>query len=238
MITLSKRLDAIAELVTPGNVVADVGTDHGYIPIRLVQQEKCPRAIAMDLREGPLARAKEHIKRCGLSDRIETRLSDGTKALRAGEADTIVCAGMGGELILHILTDGEEVCRSARELILQPQSEIARVRRYLREHEYRVTAENMILEDGKYYPMMRVLPLSEAETDNEATEFQKVYDLYGRLLLQEKHPVLRQYLAREEQQLTDILGELDRQSASEKLECRRKEIQQQLEYNRTAWELI
>jgi tRNA (adenine22-N1)-methyltransferase len=86
--------------------------------------------------------------------------------------------------------------------------------------------------------MMRVLPLSEAETDNEATEFQKVYDLYGRLLLQEKHPVLRQYLAREEQQLTDILGELDRQSASEKLECRRKEIQQQLEYNRTAWELI
>jgi tRNA (adenine22-N1)-methyltransferase len=236
MITLSKRLEAIAELVTPGNVVCDVGTDHGYIPIYLVQQEKIPRAIAMDLREGPLARASEHIRRCGLSERIETRLSDGTKALRAGEADTIVCAGMGGELILHILTEGEEVCRSAKELILQPQSEIARVRRYLREKEYRITAENMILEDGKYYPMMRVLPqpaCSEAET--ECTE---VYDLYGRLLLQEKHPVLRQYLEREEKQLTDILGELDRQSASEKLESRRAEIQKKLEYNRRARELI
>jgi tRNA (adenine22-N1)-methyltransferase len=238
MITLSKRLMAIAELVTPGNVVCDVGTDHGYIPIRLVQQEKIPRAIAMDLREGPLARASEHIRRCGLSERIETRLSDGTKALRAGEADTIICAGMGGELILHILTDGEEVCRSARELILQPQSEIARVRRYLREKAYRITAENMILEDGKYYPMMRVVPLSEAETDNEATEFQKVYDLYGRLLLQEKHPVLRQYLAREEQQLTDILGELDRQSVSEKLKIRRAEIEKKLEINRRARQLI
>jgi tRNA (adenine22-N1)-methyltransferase len=141
---------------------------------------------------------------------------------------------MGGELILHILTEGGEVCRSARELVLQPQSEIARVRRYLREHEYSVTAENMILEDGKYYPMMRVVPqpaCSEAETDTE------VYDLYGRLLLQEKHPVLRQYLAREEKQLTDILGELDRQSASEKLESRRAEIQKKLEYNRRARKL-
>jgi tRNA (adenine22-N1)-methyltransferase len=237
MITLSKRLEAIAELITPGNVVADVGTDHGYIPIRLVQQEKCPRAIAMDLREGPLARASEHIRRCGLSERIETRLSDGTKALRAGEADTIVCAGMGGDLILHILTDGEEVCRSARELILQPQSEIARVRRYLREHEYSITAENMILEDGKYYPMMRVLPLSETGMDNEATEYREVYDLYGRLLLQEKHPILRQYLEREEKQLTDILGELDRQSASEKLKNRRAEIEKKLELNRRAWKL-
>jgi tRNA (adenine22-N1)-methyltransferase len=236
MITLSKRLEAIAELITPGNVVADVGTDHGYIPIRLVQQKKCPRAIAMDLREGPLARANEHIRRCGLSERIETRLSDGTKALRAGEADTIVCAGMGGELILHILTEGEAVCRSAKELILQPQSEIARVRRYLREHEYSVTAENMILEDGKYYPMMRVLP--QPAFSEEETEYREVYDLYGRLLLQEKHPVLRQYLEREEKQLTDILGELDRQSASEKLEIRRAEIEKKLEMNRRARQLV
>jgi hypothetical protein len=70
---------------------------------------------------------------------------------------------MGGELVLHILTDGEAVCRSAKELILQPQSEIAGVRRYLREHAYRIVAENMIYEDGKYYPMMRVVPVAENE---------------------------------------------------------------------------
>jgi tRNA A22 N-methylase len=104
---------------------------------------------------------------CGLSDRIHTRLSDGTAALGVGEADTIVVAGMGGELVLHILTDGEAVCRSAKELILQPQSEIATVRRYLREHAYRIAAEDMVFEDGKYYPMMRVIPVEENETRGE-----------------------------------------------------------------------
>jgi tRNA (adenine22-N1)-methyltransferase len=161
MITLSKRLEAIASLITPGYIVADVGTDHGYIPIYQIQQNRSPSAIAMDLRKGPLQRAADHIQSCGLSDRIQTRLSDGTAALGVGEADTIVVAGMGGELVLHILTDGEAVCRSAKELILQPQSEIAGVRRYLREHAYRIVAENMIYEDGKYYPMMRVVPVAE-----------------------------------------------------------------------------
>jgi tRNA (adenine22-N1)-methyltransferase len=167
MITLSKRLEAIASLITPGYIVADVGTDHGYIPIYQIQQNRSPSAIAMDLREGPLQRAREHIQMCGLSDRIHTRLSDGTAALGVGEADTIVVAGMGGELVLHILTDGEEVCRSAKELILQPQSEIAAVRRYLREHAYRIAAEDMVFEDGKYYPMMRVIPVAENETCSE-----------------------------------------------------------------------
>jgi tRNA (adenine22-N1)-methyltransferase len=167
MITLSKRLEAIASLITPGHIVADVGTDHGYIPIYQIQQNRSPSAIAMDLREGPLQRAREHIQMCGLSDRIHTRLSDGTAALGVGEADTIVVAGMGGELVLHILTDGEEVCRSAKELILQPQSEIAAVRRYLREHAYRIAAEDMVFEDGKYYPMMRVIPVEENEMRGE-----------------------------------------------------------------------
>jgi tRNA (adenine22-N1)-methyltransferase len=160
MITLSKRLEAIASLITPGYIVADVGTDHGYIPIYQIQQNRSPSAIAMDLRKGPLQRAADHIQSCGLSDRIQTRLSDGPAALGVGEAETIVVAGMGGELVLHILTDGEAVCRSAKELILQPQSEIAGVRRYLREHAYRIVAENMIYEDGKYYPMMRVVPVA------------------------------------------------------------------------------
>jgi tRNA (adenine22-N1)-methyltransferase len=167
MITLSKRLEAIASLITPGYIVADVGTDHGYIPIYQIQQNRSPSAIAMDLRKGPLQRAADHIQSCGLSDRIETRLSDGTAALGVGEAETIVVAGMGGELVLHILTDGEEVCRSAKELILQPQSESAGVRRYLREHAYRIVAENMIYEDGKYYPMMRVVPVAGSETRAE-----------------------------------------------------------------------
>jgi tRNA (adenine22-N1)-methyltransferase len=112
----------------------------------------------MDLREGPLSRAREHIKEQGLSERITLRLSDGVSALSKGEADTILIAGMGGELIIRILTDGAEICHSVRELILQPQSVIGEVRRYLRENGYRITDEDMVLEDGKFYPMMRVVP--------------------------------------------------------------------------------
>jgi tRNA (adenine22-N1)-methyltransferase len=261
MITLSKRLEAIASLITPGHIVADVGTDHGYIPIYQIQQNRSPSAIAMDLREGPLQRAREHIQMCGLSDRIHTRLSDGTAALGVGEADTIVVAGMGGELVLHILTDGEAVCRSAKELILQPQSEIAAVRRYLREHAYRIAAEDMVFEDGKYYPMMRVIPVAESEmraveasavdlpvsgSETRAveasavdlpasgSEMRAVYDLYGELLLKAKHPVLQQYLTYQEKLLNDILDGLRRQPDTDKIRIRIGEIEKKLEYNQMA----
>ena len=93
-------MKAVASMVTAGNVLADVGTDHGYVPIALVQRKKIPRAIAMDINKGPLQRACEHIAEFRLEDYIETRLSDGVAKLEVGEVDTILVAGMGGELAL------------------------------------------------------------------------------------------------------------------------------------------
>ena len=165
MIKLSKRMNAVASMVTDGNVLADVGTDHGYVPIALVQKGKITKAIAMDINKGPLQRANEHIRSCRLENMIETRLSDGVEALDENEADTILIAGMGGELVIHILTDGEKVCRKAKELILQPQSDIDHVRRYLRENKYRIIDEDMVFEEGKYYPMMKVIPVGEELTE-------------------------------------------------------------------------
>ena len=138
-------------MVTPGSVLADVGTDHGYVPIALVQRKKIQKAIAMDVNKGPLQRAREHIAEHKLEEYIETRLSDGVKKLEAGEVDSILIAGMGGELVIHILSEGMEVCRSVKELILQPQSELRRVRRFLRENKYKIIDEDMILEEGKEY---------------------------------------------------------------------------------------
>ena len=92
---LSIRMQAVADMVTPGGRIADIGTDHGYVPIYLVEQNKTDHAIAMDVRKGPLARAGENIVRFGCSDRIETRLSDGLAMLKPGEADTVIIAGMG-----------------------------------------------------------------------------------------------------------------------------------------------
>ena len=90
---ISRRLQAIAEMVTPGSRIADVGTDHGYVPIYLMQSKRIVSAIASDVRPGPLARAKQNIEEAGLSDYIEVRLSDGLAALKKGEADNkkIVC---------------------------------------------------------------------------------------------------------------------------------------------------
>lgn len=132
MVKISERLTMAASLVSDGGVLADVGTDHGYVPIYLLQQKRIPRAIAMDINRGPLERAKEHSRLYGLEEYIDLRLSDGVNALKLGEADSILIAGMGGGLVMHILEDGKEVCHRAKELILQPQSELERVREFLR----------------------------------------------------------------------------------------------------------
>ena len=102
-VQISRRLKTVAGLVGLDMVLADVGCDHGYIPIYLMQKRQIPKAIAMDVNEGPLLRAKEHIQEWGLEEYIETRLSDGVKALQPGEVQSIVIAGMGGRLILKIL---------------------------------------------------------------------------------------------------------------------------------------
>jgi tRNA (adenine22-N1)-methyltransferase len=236
---LSKRMEAAAAMVSVGNILADVGTDHGYIPIELVQRGTVPSAIAMDLREGPLSRAREHIKERGLAERIELRLSDGVSAMSEGEADTILIAGMGGELVIHILSDGAAVCRSVRELILQPQSQIAEVRRFLRENGYRITEEDMVLEDGKFYPMMRVVPGQQMEQQTQHYGFRKeVGDLYGPVLLQKKHPVLIAFLEREYSQQTAILMGLQKQPKSDKILRRIEEVSRRLAYNKEAQEYI
>lgn len=179
-------------MVTPGLRLADVGCDHGFLSIALVGRGIAPSAIAMDLREGPLGHAKENIAREGLSDVIETRLSDGLTKLTPGEAETIVIAGMGGRLLMHILEEGREVAQAAKELILQPQSEIPLVRHYLVEAGYRLIDEEMLQEDGKYYMMMKVS--YEANGVGEVLAETEEEFLFGKLLLAKHHPVLSEYI--------------------------------------------
>ena len=187
MIHLSKRLRMNASFVTPGSRLADVGTDHGYIPIALVMEEKIPSALAMDVNEGPLERAKEHIREFHLESCIHTRLSDGVLALHSGEADSVLIAGMGGALTVKILSEGEQVLKSVKELILQPQSEIDKVRRYLEKAGYRIIQEDMVYEDGKYYPVMKAVA-------GEMHYNREIFYQYGKLLLEAGHPVLKDYL--------------------------------------------
>lgn len=188
---ISERLRAVSEMVTEGNRIADIGTDHGYVPIWLLKQGRIPKAIGMDVRPGPLAHAKENRKQYGVEDKMELRLSDGLSSYQCGEADCIVIAGMGGELMLSILKEGREKLLGVQELVLSPQSEIRKVREYLADEGFRLEREVMLKEDGKYYVIMKAVP---GENDyREPYEF-----TYGKRLLEGAEPVMEEYLYREE----------------------------------------
>lgn len=197
-VLLSKRLQMLADLVTPGNRLVDVGCDHGFLSIYLVQNKICPVALAMDVRKGPLAAAQEHIETAGLEDYISLRLSDGLLNFQDGEADTMVCAGMGGRLMAKILTDSMQKAQNLRELILQPQSELREFRSFLRENGFEIKQEDAVLEEGKYYFCMKAVFTGKNDTaDGISNE-------YGELLLSQKHPVLYQYLSFRKKLLAEL----------------------------------
>lgn len=209
---LSERLKAVAGMVTVGNRVCDVGCDHGFVPIYLVQQGKSPRVLAMDLREGPLRAAREHVAAYGLDGQIETRLSDGLHNYNIGEADTLICAGMGGGLMQRILAQESKKAASFQELILQPQSEIEQFRRFLRENGYRILDEEILLDEGKFYQVIRAVPgMKECEAagvSEERNELCKLKDRYGPVLLQKRTPVFLSFLEREAVLYEEILEKL------------------------------
>ena len=198
---LSKRLLAVALAVTPGNRVADIGTDHGYVPIYLVENGRIPSAIAMDVNRGPLERAVRHIREQGLESRISTRLSDGMTELKSHEADTVILAGMGGDLICRILWKRKDLLDEHPELVLQPQSEWFKVRHTLHDLGYRIKQEWFLRDEGKYYVIMKAIPGQE-KYDREADY------VYGAVLEEECLPVYKEYLLREEKKREGIINRI------------------------------
>ncbi len=245
MVTLSKRLQAVTALAEPGETAADIGCDHGYVSIRLIQQRHFSKVIAMDVRPGPLETARKNIALYGMEDAVELRQSDGLRMLESGEADCMICAGMGGALICHILGNDLEKAKAMKQIILQPQSEISLVRGFLRRHGFAIVKEDMVKEDGKYYTMFRAIRQGEAENPSMITEYNAlnegqtvlsagrevgsyecrkgwmcddllsedrldIYDEFGRLLLEKRHPVLYEWLMHEQAVTGDLIFHLQR----------------------------
>ena len=231
MVQLSKRLQALADMVTPGLTVADVGCDHGFVSIYLIQNKIAPKVFAMDVRKGPLERAKEHIRAYNLTEQIETRLSDGLTYMEPGEADALVCAGMGGPLMIKILTEGADVVMRMQELILQPQSELREFREFLRKNRFFIVEEKMILEDGKFYPMMRVQKNAAKEAAPETEEeetMQRLCDKFGPLLLASKDETLKEYLLFQLHICEEILEKM-KSGSSDKMIAKRAEVLAEIE---------
>ena len=184
-IELSERMQAVSALVPKGHVAADIGCDHGFVSIDLVQRSICPHVYAADVRKGPLDRAKEHIAACGLKDKITAVLSDGLKDVPVcgSGADGFIAAGMGGKLIVSILTAVPEKTVQLSWCVLSPQSEIWLVRQALTELDFFIIKENMVLEDGKYYPMMLAVRAGE-DWDVEVENAQRKKHRLAEKLLQ------------------------------------------------------
>lgn len=151
IINISERLKCVAGLVNKGARVADIGTDHAYLPIYLVQNEISNKVYACDVRKEPLRRAKLHIDEYGLSDKITTQLCDGLKGINKGDVDTVTICGMGGKLMKNILKAGIDKLGNNTQLVLSAQSELRDFRKYLLETGIDIKSEHMLLEDGKYY---------------------------------------------------------------------------------------
>ena len=225
------RLCAIAGMVTKGNRLADVGCDHGYLSIWLVSEKTVPSAIAMDVRPGPLSRARENITRYGLEDYIETRLSDGLAKLEPGEGDTLVIAGMGGPLMERILKDGAKVREGFQELILQPQSDLPHFRHFLSEIGWEIVREEMIKEDGKFYPMMKAV----RNKTGKKIMYTEAEAWFGPLLLEKCHPILKEYLLREASIREKILADLSgARASSASAKDRLAEVKEEMELIKSA----
>lgn len=164
---LDDRLAACASFVREGCKLADIGTDHGYLPIYLVKQGKISRAIAADINIGPLQKASMHVKKYKAEDQVQTRLSNGLEVIFPNEVDDIVIAGMGGELIAQILEAAPWVKNSEKHLILQPMTAAEDLRAYLQANGFYVKEEKAAIADGKVYSAMLAVYDPEHKNDGD-----------------------------------------------------------------------
>lgn len=221
---LSVRLQAVADMVSKGRRVADIGCDHGYVSIYLYRQRQCGRVIAMDVKKGPLERAKTNIERYGLSDYIDVRLSDGTAALNPGEADTLLMSGMGGRLTIRILEEGFARLGRFEELVLQPQSELFLVRAFLRRQGIQIVDEQMVIDDGKFYTIIKAQPQDGDDVEGQKGAYRQIVeDYFGPVLLKKRPEAFLLYLQKEAQKTKELLEKVTKQE-------RRDELQTYLSY--------
>lgn len=184
MTLLSKRLQAVYQMVDANTRVADIGSDHAYLPVELIEEKVANYAIAGEVAKGPMSRSKEDVEKFGLSDKIDVRLGDGLAVIKADDLiDTVVIAGMGGILIQNILTNAtEEQLSHVKTLVLQPNIGEPLVRRWLVENNFKIIDEDIVEEDHHVYEIIKAEKVTEPVTLTDA-EF-----LMGPVLIQKKTP--------------------------------------------------
>jgi tRNA (adenine22-N1)-methyltransferase len=195
---LTERLKAAAKYIEQGAAVADIGTDHGYIPVYLTQHNIARRIIAADLRKGPLARARASAQEYGVADRIEFVLTNGLDGLQDKGLDTIILSGMGGETIAGILDRAPWVRSGSLRLVLQPQSKLGELSNWLNNNRYAIFDETLVEDDGRIYAVLlagageRRTPNGDAPDGGSPLSCAEIY--VDRILMEKRDPLLPKYL--------------------------------------------
>lgn len=226
-IRLSPRIQMVADMVPKQAVLCDVGTDYAYLPAWLVQNGRCPHAVASDLREGPLSRAADTVEKTGLHDKISLRLAPGLSAVQPKECTAVSICGMGGETIAAILKDASWLEAGEHTLLLQPQSKAELLRQFLWEHGYKIEKERLCTEEHRIYTAMLVIGNRQ---EREHAPLWRCY--FSQPLLQETLAgVYLDRLVKREQDALDGL-KLCKNPDMKLLEQKRKTVQYLLESKR------
>lgn len=203
-IKLSKRLKAVADYVDKGARLADIGSDHAYLPTYLVQKSEVEFAVAGEVVKGPFEIAKNHVAQANLKENIQVRLANGLAAIEnVDKIDTIVIAGMGGILISEILEAGKGKLSSVKRLILQANNHGDTLRQWLIEHQFVIKAEQILLEAGKFYEIIVAEPTTNENPVLSANDL-----LFGPFLSKEKSVIFQQKWQKELNTLNKIIDRL------------------------------
>lgn len=207
---LSQRIEHVIKMIPKCKVLADIGTDHGYIPIYTVSNGICKKAIATDINKGPIEVASKNIREHRLTRDIETRIGSGLSVLKIGEADVIVIAGMGGNLIADIINNDFKTAQNASYLVLQPVQYPEALRRYLISNEFDIIDEDLVKDENKYYHIIKAV---KGETKPFIRD---VYYYTGLKLIERKHELLGEYIDYNINKINIIMGKIDNKIQTER----------------------
>ncbi len=201
---LTDRLLKIASLVSKGKTIADIGTDHGYIPVYLLNKGTIPFAILADVNKGPLENARKEVRHNNLTDKTDLRLGSGIEVLKKGEVDEIIIAGMGGILISELLEANKEVAHSVDKLILQPMQAQEELRKYLLSNGYEIVNEVLVKEDFRIYEIIE----TKYTGKNTIVENEIYYEV-SKKLIENNDPLLKEFIDKKIYKYNSIVEKLE-----------------------------
>ncbi|WP_243290586.1 tRNA (adenine(22)-N(1))-methyltransferase TrmK [Bacillus sp. FJAT-47783] len=227
-IQLSKRLRTVAKFIPKGAVVADIGSDHAYLPCYAILNGIAENAIAGEVNEGPYRSALLQVKRVNLTDKISVRKGDGLSVLGESEATCITIAGMGGTLIKTILEEGKEKLRHVSRLILQPNIHAIEIRKWLYVNGWELKHEEILEEDKKIYEVL-VADKGDVHKPYEGLSLHTAL-LMGPFLMKEKSPVYMKKWTNEKAHWENVYHQLNRATETDELKKKKAEMKEILSY--------